>query len=183
MRSGRETEKVNPVLLRRVAENYMALEREIRIVVDEVAGPVCTTCPHVCCKASYCLRTLRNPWYRFLFECFGEEGVIWERREPPPGLGPTGCIIRVGRYAYCYVYNCRAILASLSPFAGEVFQEISDLLKNVGLNFLGKRHLTDVSCWEEITAARLRFLDEKIKEGTKRFHALRSLLFMDKPGM
>jgi|GEM_PF-2110640 len=178
---GEEGEK----LLNRVAGDYVNLEREIRMVIDRVVGPVCSKCRRICCKASYCQRTQRNPWYRFLFETFHEEkGIAWGRREPPPGLGPNGCEIRAGRYAYCYAYNCRDVLSSLeSDEAREIFQEISDILKNIGLNFLGKRHLTDVKDWREITPERLRALSKKIEEGTKRFYRLRSLLFMDKPGI
>jgi len=171
-------------LLRKVGGNYVTLEREIRIAIDHVVGPVCAVCQRVCCKASYCQRTLRNPWYRFLFKTFNKKkGLAWERREPPPGLGAKGCEIRAGRYAYCYSYNCRKVLSSLeTDEARKTFQEISDILKNVGLNFMGKRHLTDVRDWQEITPERLRALNKKIEEGTKRFHELRSLLFMDKPG-
>ena len=172
-------------LLCRVAAHYESLERGIRGVIDEVVGPICSTCTRVCCKVSYCRRTLRNPWYRYLFEAYDDpEKISWDGGESPPGLGPNGCVITAGRYAYCYAYNCRAVLNSLkSSEARKVFQEISDILKNIGLNFMGKRHLTDVKCWQEITPERLRVFDKKIEEGTERFRKLRSLLFMNKPGI
>ncbi len=167
-------------VLHTVSRRYVALERAIRRAIDRVAAPVCSRCDRVCCRAAYCRNTLINPWYRYLFEHFQREKAIpWERRNPPPGLGPTGCIILAGRYAYCYAYNCRVILASLEFDArGRAFQELSDLLKNIGLNFFGRRHLTDVRDWKEITLPRLERLNQKIEEGTKRFDALRSLLFM-----
>ena len=172
------------VLLIQVARRYVALEKAIREVIDRFVGPVCAQCQRVCCKASYCRNTLLNPWYHYLFEQV--EGAIplpWERREPPPGLGPNGCLIRAGRYAYCYAYNCKAIRASFkSKEAFNAFQELSDLLKNVGLGFVGKRHLTDVRSWDEITVPRLKGLDKKIEEGMERFTELHSLLFMVKPG-
>ncbi len=170
-------------LLSRISASYVALERVVRETIDRVVGPICATCERVCCKASYCRRTMRNPWYRFLFETYGGADIPWQRREPPPGLGPDGCDIRAGRYAYCSAYNCLAVLSSLdSDEDREIFQGISDILKDVGLNFLGKRHLTDLMDWEEITLPRLRRFEKKIEEGTKRFNELRSLLFMDKPG-
>jgi hypothetical protein len=33
----------------------------------------------------------------------------------------------------------------------KIFQEISDLLKDAGLHFTEKRHLTDLRTWDEIT--------------------------------
>ncbi len=168
----------------KVGRRYVSLEREIRTLIDQVVSPVCGTCERVCCKASYCRRTLRNPWYRFLNEHF-ETGrpIPWNRIAPPPGLGSNGCVIRAGRYAYCYAYNCHAIIASLgSDLQRKIFQEISDLLKDVGLNFLGKRHLTDLEDWRQVTPQRLAALGKKIEEGIERFHKLRSLLYMDKPG-
>ena len=171
-------------LLTQVARRYVALEKAIREDIDRFVGPVCAQCQRVCCKASYCRNTLLNPWYRYLFERYG--GAIplpWDRREPPPGLGPTGCLIRAGRYAYCSAYNCKAIRAFFkTERAFKAFQELSDLLKNVGLGFAGKRHLTDVRSWDEITLSRLERLDKKIKEGMERFVELHSLLCMVKPG-
>jgi len=172
------------VLLFKVSERYVKLEKAIRGVIDRVVSPVCSSCTKICCKASYCRRTLRNPWYLFLIERYGDGTEIeWERSYPPPGLGPNGCMIRAGRYAYCYAYNCRVILKSLgSEEARRYFKEISDLLKNAGLNFAGHKHLTDVRDWREITLPRLEMLDEKIEEGTKRFLKLCSLLFIGEPG-
>ena len=109
---------------------------------------------------------------------------MWGRSIPPPGLGEEGCNIRAGRYAYCYAYNCRAVLSSLkSNEARKIFQEISDILKNIGLNFMGKRHLTDAREWREITPERLLVLNEKIEEEKEHFQKLQSLLFMYKPGI
>ncbi len=169
--------------LSEVSAHYVRLEKEIRQVIDQIVSPLCSTCSRVCCKASYCRRTLTHPWYRFLFERYGDGvKIAWERREPPPGLGPKGCVIRAGRYAYCYVYNCRAILESLgSEERKNAFQELSDLLKDIGLNFAGKRHLTDVRSWKEITLPRLEKLDKKIEEGTKHFNELCSLLSINEP--
>ena len=171
-------------LLMETAERYIALEREIRFVVDTIVAPVCSVCTRVCCQASYCRETLRNPWYRFLFEYFGNgQGVPWDRQNPPPGLGSEGCVIRSGRYAYCYAYNCRAICKSLgSTERIECFQQISDLLKDIGLHFAEKRHLTDIRTWKDITPERLERLGKKIEEGAVRFQRLCSLLFITKPG-
>lgn len=120
----------------------------------------------------------------FLFERYGDGSEIeWERSYSPPGLGPNGCMIRAGRYTYCYAYNCRMILKLLgSERAKRYFQGISDILKDVGLNFAGKRHLTDVRDWREITLPRLEMLDKKIEEGTKRFLELYSPLSINEPG-
>ncbi len=177
---GREFE----ALLQEVSQRYVTLEKGVRAVIDRVVSPICSGCERVCCRPSYCRETLRNPWYHYLFETYGAVKLEWERRDRPPGLGPTGCVIRAGRYAYCYAYNCRAVLSSLgSAEAREAFQGISDILKDVGLNFLGKRHLTDLRDWKDVTSPRLLELDKKIEEGTGRFHELCSLLFMDEPGI
>ncbi len=181
----KKIEKVNiDPLLMDVGQRYVHLEQEIRTVIDKIVAPVCSTCAQVCCQPSYCRETLRNPWYLFLHKQFGDSrNISWERRNPPPGLGPKGCVIRAGRYAYCYAYNCRMIREQIgSEKQISVFQEISDLLKNLGLCFAGKRHLTDVRSWVEITPERLNRLNKKIEEGTARFHELCSLLFITEPG-
>jgi len=171
-------------LLWHIGRRYVCLERWVRAVIDEVVASTCSACVRVCCQPSYCRETLRNPWYFFLHEQFGNSGDIpWERRDPPPGLGPDGCIIRAGRYAYCYAYNCRAIRERIgSSKQMKIFQEISDLLKDVGLHFTEKRHLTDLRTWDEITLERLKRLDKKIEVGTARFIELRSHLSIMKPG-
>ena len=64
----------------------------------------------------------------------------------------------------------------------KIFQEISDLLKDAGLHFTEKRHLTDLRTWDEITLERLKRLDKKIEVGTARFNELRSHLSIMKPG-
>lgn len=68
-----------------------------------------------------------------------------------------------------------------SDEAGTYFQEFSGLMKEIGLNFAGKRHLTDLLDWHEITLSRLLMLDEKIEEGTCRFKRLCSLLSINEP--
>jgi hypothetical protein len=58
-------------------------------------------------------------------------------------------------------------------------QELSEILKEVGLNFAGKRHLTDIRSWDDITLLRLLRLNEKIEVGEKRFAELSSHLFYE----
>ena len=180
---GKKAAQVSEKLLMKTGERYVILEREIRSLIDTIVSPVCSVCSRVCCQASYCRETLRNTWYHFLFERFGNDGAIpWSRRVPPPGLGQRGCVIRAGRYAYCYAYNCRAIREKLGTAERiNCFQQISDLLKDIGLNFYGKRHLTDLRSWNDITPERLEGLRKKIEEGTARYHKLRSLLSITEP--
>ena len=160
---------------------YVTLERRVRQTIDRIVSPVCASCIRVCCKAAYCRETIRNPWYCFLFVRFNEEKDIdWDRISPPPGLGRNGCEIRAGRYAYCSAYNCRAVLMSLkTDKERNCFQELSEILKEVGLNFAGKRHLTDIRSWDDITLLRLLRLNEKIEVGEKRFTELSSHLFYE----
>ena len=61
------------------------------------------------------------------------------------------------------------------------FRELSEILKDIGLNFAGKRHLTDIRNWDDITRPRLLSLNERIKEGKTRFAEFSHLLFHDSP--
>ena len=162
---------------------YVALERRVRQAIDRVVSPVCSSCIRVCCKAAYCRETPKNPWYYFLFTQFsGGKDIDWKKADPPPGLGRNGCEIRAGRYAYCYAYNCRAVLMSLkTDQERNYFRKLSEILKDIGLNFADKRHLTDIRNWDDITLARLLSLNERIKEGETRFAELSHLLFHDFP--
>jgi hypothetical protein len=115
---------------------YVTLERRVRQAIDRIVFPICSSCNRICCRAAYCRETRRNPWYYFLFTQFIKQDIDWEKTSAPPGLGRNGCEIRAGRYAYCYAYNCQAVLISLkTDQERSYFKELSEIIKEIGLNF------------------------------------------------
>jgi hypothetical protein len=160
-----------------VARAYARLEALVRECIDPVAGRVCPTCPNPCCRGHYCRETARNPWYRFVGELAG--GFEMPRdallRRDPFGLGEAGCSIRAGRYAFCYSYNCRRILESLSCPARAAFQEVSDLL--LAPNRLpGGRLLHEVRRCEEIGERDLLRIAREVTQALDRLPRLRAFL-------
>ncbi len=164
-----------PPEARGLARRYAGLEAGLRRAIDRVAAAACPACPSPCCRVHYCRETARNPWYRFVHEAAGgaPPPPDWETRRDAFGLGPRGCEIRAGRYAFCYSYNCPRLLGTLPDSRRGAFQELSDLLLAVN-RLPGGRLLHELADSHPLRPGDLEALDRSVAAAAQRLQDLLS---------
>jgi hypothetical protein len=135
--------------LETLADNYIALAKDLHIFISEMSGAMCAACTAPCCTPDHCNSLAPSAWLRFVAE---RAGTTISNTAPLNFLSPTGCTLPAGRPIQCTAYLCDQLALNIrDPIDRFAYQIASDALPHVARHLTRTRDLTDIEDLSELT--------------------------------
>jgi len=127
-----------------LVDRYGLFEQRVRTWMERWCRPYCSACPHVCCRAHFCIETRQSAFLASVAGRFSPRSDFSHLRG---WIGQGGCTLVAGRPPVCYEFVCRPIIDDV---AGDFLRHHALLvatmvMTHVGKRVIGGRHLVEAT--------------------------------------
>jgi len=142
---------------------YVAFEQQLRTLMVNVCGRVCSICTARCCRPDICEEARDSTFLQLLLKRQGLSEFEFDDRYG--WLGHSGCRLEYGRPPVCYEYFCNELLSAMPDNRfRDLMRQAGALPAKIGRNALGKLHLTEIINPAELNCVSFDRLSQRLEQ-------------------